>query len=210
MKVGTDGVLLGAVAAGGKRILDIGTGTGLVAMMMSQRFTEAHIDGIDIDDDAVSQAMENVRLSPFAGKISVVKADIATYVAERYDSIVCNPPFFNETLECSDSQRNTARHTSAMPFATLLGSSARLLDDDGVMTIIVPKDKMCDIEHCCAYESLFITRRLYIKTVEHKEPKRVIMEIKKKPLTPLSTTQCLMENGERSMWYKLVTSEFYL
>jgi tRNA1Val (adenine37-N6)-methyltransferase len=109
MKVGTDGTLLGAWAnapEGSSSILDIGTGTGLVALMMAQRFPEATIHGIDIDTEAVAQATENVARSPFASRIMINRCD-ATKITdmEGYDAIVCNPPYFVDALTCPEKCR---------------------------------------------------------------------------------------------------------
>ena len=115
MKVGTDGMLLGAWAEMDKpdgRVLDIGTGTGLMALMMAQRYPEARVTAVDIDEMAVSQAVENVKASPFADRIEVLQADVNAFETEKkFDSIVCNPPFFNNVLICPDSQRTQARYT---------------------------------------------------------------------------------------------------
>ena len=95
MKVGTDGVLLGAWAEGGTHILDIGTGTGVVALMMAQRFPSANIDAIEIDREAAGQAADNVRCSPFADRVTVTHAALQDFrPSKSYDSIVCNPPYF--------------------------------------------------------------------------------------------------------------------
>ena len=121
MKVGTDGVLLGSWAKGGKRILDIGTGTGLIALMMAQRFPDANIDAIEIDENAVIQATENVLRSPFTKQIVVKHCSLQTYseTKEKYDSIVCNPPYFVDSLKSNDNNRTVARHTDALPFNDL-------------------------------------------------------------------------------------------
>ena len=118
MKVGTDGTLLGAWAHGGSSILDIGVGTGLIALMMAQRFPESHIGGIDIDHEAVEQALENVKASPFRN-IDVVEADAKSYGGSSFDAIVCNPPYFADSLQSPDMQRTIARHTVSLSFRDL-------------------------------------------------------------------------------------------
>lgn len=211
MKVGTDGVLLGATAEGGMDILDIGTGTGLVALMMAQRFPEASITGIDIDEGAFIQAQKNAAASPFAERITIEKADITAFTScSPFDCIVCNPPFFENALSCPDSQRAMARHTSALPFNVLLQKVAALLSEDGRCTIIIPTDCLGRIEEECAYNNLFVYKKIFIKTVERKLPKRVIVTISKHCATLNSSTQCLMENGQRSTWYEEVCKDFYL
>ena len=123
MKVGTDGVLLGAWADGGQRILDIGTGTGLIALMMAQRFPAAEVTAVEIDEQAAMQACENVAASPFADRVNVIHDDILRYAdacAEGcFDAIVCNPPFFVNSLKNPDSKRALARHNDNLSFCQL-------------------------------------------------------------------------------------------
>ena len=114
MKVGTDGVLLGAWARGGRRILDVGTGSGLVALMMAQRFEDAEITAIDIEPGACLQARENVAASPFAGRIRVVETALQDFREGEYDAIVCNPPFYAGTLRSKSAiRRFTQAHCAA-------------------------------------------------------------------------------------------------
>lgn len=122
MKVGTDGVLLGAWAQGGTRILDIGTGTALIALMLAQRFPDAHVTGIDIDDEACQQARENVANTPFADRVEVVHEALQAFIPQEggvYDSIVSNPPYFHNSLKNPDERRAQARHTDALPINVL-------------------------------------------------------------------------------------------
>lgn len=212
MKVGTDGVLLGALADGGRSILDIGTGTGLIALMMAQRFPSSRVTGIDIDRDAVLQAQANVAASPFASRIDIIHSDFADFdTGSTYDSITCNPPFFENGAPCPDTQRSIARHAEALPFSTLIAKAAQLLADNGTMTLIIPTDSLSRIEEECAFASLFISKRIYIRTVERKPPKRVVVCImKRRPAETTIATHCLMRNGERSEWYSNVCKEFYL
>ena len=142
MKVGTDGTLLGAWAlmpgeASG-RVLDIGTGTGLIALMMAQRYPEAEVTAIDIDAGAVSQARENVAASPFARRVTVMEmalqqmgetSPVADQPSSRYDAIVCNPPFFVNSLVCPDARRTAARHASSLPLTDLAAAASVLLSD---------------------------------------------------------------------------------
>lgn len=212
MKVGTDGVLLGSLADGGQRILDIGTGTALAALMMAQRFPNALITGIDIDYDAVTQACHNVQISPFAERITIQNVDLKDFCPPiRYDSIICNPPFFEDSLNCPDYKRNIARHTNTLPYSTLFSKTASLLTEDGIFTIIIPTSCVKRIEQECAFASLYITQRIFIRTVEKKEPKRVILSMTKQmPNLIQNITQCLMNNGQHSEWYSKITEDFYL
>lgn len=211
MKVGTDGVLLGATADGGARILDIGTGTGLVALMMAQRFPDAVVTGVDIDKDAAIQAQENVLASPFADRVTIQEADIVSFApCSAFDCIVCNPPFYENALSSPDERRSAARHTSALPFNVLMRKVADLLSDDGLCTLIIPTDCLPRIEEECAYCNLFVVKKLFIKTTARKSPKRVIVTIGCHPSDIASSTQCLTEDGNKSAWYNDVCKEFYL
>ena len=225
MKVGTDGVLLGALATGGKKVLDIGTGTGLCALMLAQRYTDATITAIDIDKDACSQATENVSESPFGGRIEVIHAsleDFSETADSQYDAIISNPPYFEEELACPDNQRDKARHTTSLPFSSLIECSKSLLTDDGTLTLILPTSALSRIEEECAYASMFIVKKIYIRTTEKKVPKRVVIYIRKHPAPIESETQTLMIQNptvncklstvysKRSPWYEALTETFYL
>lgn len=178
MKVGTDGVLLGVLAHGAatpKRVLDIGTGTGLVALIVAQRFAEAMVDAVEIDADAAEQAMANVAQSPFAERINVVKSDICAYSAnEKYDLIVCNPPYFVNSLLNPDPQRAQARHTIALTFSQLACSAAKLLNPSGEFAVVLPADMLGEFEKCCLSEDLHLVSQVSIKTTPRKPSKRVV------------------------------------
>ena len=216
MKVGTDGTLLGAWAAAAQapgRILDIGTGTGLIALMMAQRFPEALVTAIDIDEMAVSQAAENVAASPFADRISVVAADVQTFrTAEKFDSIVCNPPFFEDSLTCPDPQRTEARHTVTLGYRQLMESVFRLLKDDGLFSVIIPTDCRARLESEAHLRGFFISRVCSIQTTPRKAPKRYMIEMTKQPVNEVDTTNGVLELSPqiRSDWYHELTKEFYI
>lgn len=219
MKVGTDGVLLGAWAQGGSRILDIGTGTGIIAMMMAQRFPDADITAIDIDAEACKQAAENVRESVFKGRIIVKEEALQSYCRNHleqqhplYDSIVSNPPFFVNSLRNPDARRTAARHTDSLSFAELFRSVSRLLTDDGVFSAIIPTDNEKEFT-CEGYLSgLYPARICQIKTTPGKQPKRsLIAFVRHRPLQTIITCEnMLTATGEKSEWYKELTNDFYL
>ncbi|MBR4730646.1 MAG: methyltransferase domain-containing protein [Prevotella sp.] len=215
MKVGTDGTLLGAWASaptGACRILDIGTGTGLIALMMAQRYPKAEVIGIDMDGGAVSQATTNAADSPFSNRIRIVLADIADFSVEPFDSIVCNPPFFVDSLTCPDSSRTMARHTGSLTYKTLIQSVKRLLKDDGLFSVVVPVDYRSQLLSEAALAGLILSRECAIKTTPEKAPKRCLMEFRKQPVTlVISTTETLeIRPGQRSDWYHRLTKDFYL
>jgi len=215
MKVGTDGTLLGAwtsAPAGVRRILDIGTGTGLIALMMAQRFPEAEVIGIDIDSEAVTQATTNVVASPFSNRVRIILANIADFSVEPFDAIVCNPPFFVDSLTCPDPSRTIARHTGSLTYKTLMQSVKRLLKDDGLFSVVVPVDYRSQLLSEAALAGLILSKECAIKTTPKKTPKRCLMEFRKQPVTlVVSTIETLEINpGQRSDWYHQLTKDFYL
>lgn len=212
MKVGTDGLLLGAWADGGKHILDIGTGTGLISLMMAQRFPAAFVDAIDIDADAASQAEENVLHSPFADRVSVRCVSIQNYsVEKRYDSIVCNPPYFTHSLLSPDAKRTLARHSVALPFDELFQNASRLLSDDGRFSIVVPVDASSQIDTYAAIAGLFLVRRCLVRTTPKKQPRRMLLTFSSNP-SPIIEEEGVIQNGpsEPSEWYLNLTRDFLL
>ena len=216
MKVGTDGTLLGAWAeapTGTARILDIGTGTGLIALMMAQRFPEAKIIGIDIDPDAVNQARENVADSPFADRIMINREDATKFEdKEGFDAIVSNPPYFVDSLTCPREQRTMARHAVSLNYKTLMHTANKLLKNDGILSIVIPTENIDDIQSLAAFEGLFVTRICKIKTTPNKMPKRQLVEIRKNPLDRIDYREEILEDnpGHRSEWYHILTKDFYI
>lgn len=215
MKVGTDGTLLGAWAhapEGKCRILDIGVGTGLISLMMAQRYPNAHITGIDIDSEACLQAIENVIKSPFSERISIVKGDIAFYDSEPFDAIVSNPPFFLNSLECPDKNRTIARHSQSLSYKTLLKSTSRLLKDTGLFSLIIPKESLSSIESEASLNRFILSRKYSIKTTPKKSPKRYLLEYVKTAFDNVELKEEILELSPKlkSEWYKNLTDEFYL
>jgi len=212
MKVGTDGLLLGAWAQGGSRVLDIGTGTGLIALMMAQRFPDAHVDAIDIDADAAAQAEDNARRSPFADRVAVRCVSLQEFEIEReYDSIVCNPPFFTQSLQSPDNKRTLARHSVALPFDDLFRHARRLLSEDGVLSIVVPSDALSQIETAAAMNSMFLVRRCLVRTTRNKPVRRLLLSFSQKP-SPFQNEEGIIQEAinEPSEWYRNLTCDFLL
>ena len=142
MKVGTDGTLIGAwfsANCNNCRILDIGTGTGLIAIMAAQRFSDAQIIGIDIDSDCIEQARENVAASPWSERISIIHSALQEFTSSKgFDVIISNPPYFVDSLLSPDDKRSTARHTTSLSFSDLFDGVERLLAQDGTFALILP------------------------------------------------------------------------
>lgn len=205
MKVGTDGTLLGAWANGGSRILDIGTGTGLIALMMAQRFADAYVTGIDIDEKAVEQARSNVAASPFGQRVIIEECDVEM-VKGVYDCIVSNPPFFSDSLKCPDESRTMARHTDTLPYDKLIHHICRLLSDDGEASLIIPFDCLSRLESEAVLHGLFKTRECAVRTTPTKQPRRYLLAFRKHPASLFEKTELTIG----SETYLKLTKEFYL
>ena len=204
MKVGTDGVLLGAWAKGGPRILDIGTGTGIIALMMAQRYPEAQVTAIDIDEGSFRQAEQNVSQSPFLGRISVLQQAVQEHLGE-YESIVSNPPFFIDSLQAPDEQRNMARHTATLSYAELMKAAYRLLADNGEFSVVIPFDYRRRMEDEAVFVGFFPSRVCGVKTTERKPAKRYLLAFRKHPC-PCEKSEITIGNEA----YNRLTEAFYL
>lgn len=214
MKVGTDGVLLGAWTDlhSSSRILDIGTGTGLIALMLAQRNPEAFITAIDIDMEAVEQAHGNIQSSPWKNRVEVIQQDICTFIPNAlFDTIVSNPPYFIDSLKCTDIQRNTARHTDTLDAEHLLSKVAELLTPNGRFSLILPADQTNDLLRLAAIHGLYPSRHTAVITRPGLAPKRILIEFRKKKET-LQTNELVIEL-ERHIYsedYIALTKDFYL
>lgn len=252
MKVGTDGVLLGAWAPGienfdgdafgdivekgrNLQILDVGTGTGLIALMMAQRFPYAKVVGIDIDEDACEEACDNVAKSPFANRVEILQCRLQDFCLERlardgknmnagstdvlemegtsgrFDVIVSNPPFFVNSLKNPDSKRTMARHTDTLPFRDLWHGVRRLLAENGTFSVILPAEVKDDFVAEGCMSGFYLVRQCAVKTVPRKQPKRYLMTFSRHRQNEYeSNVEVMMTaDGKRSEWYAKKTDEFY-
>lgn len=208
MKVGTDGVLLGAWAPLGSRILDVGTGSGLIARMLMQRYPEAEVEGIDIDEAAVAQAKEN-GVRAFQARLQDWKSDIG----DCYDLIVSNPPYFQNSLKNPDRGRELARHTDSLGYEELIAHSARLLKEEGQLALILPAEAEEEIRNLAAPYSLFPTHITRVYSKETKPARRVILAFSRKnSIVGLIEDSLVLEDekGGRSAAYSKLCEEFYL
>ena len=185
MKVGTDGVLLGAWAEGGNKILDIGTGTGLIALMMAQRYPHSIIDAIDIDKGALKDATSNVANSPFSERINIIQSSLQSFRLQTdnekqsllYDAIVSNPPFFINSLKNKVQNRSFSRHTDTLSFSDLCRHASRLLKDNGTFSIIIPFENRGIVESEAIMSGLSISYVINIKTKESKNIKSFFYQL---------------------------------
>lgn len=210
MKVGTDGVLLGAWCPTGTRILDVGTGSGLIARMLMQRCPEAEVEGIDIDPAAVEQAREN-GVRALHARLQDWKLEIG----DCYDLIVSNPPYFQNSLKNPDAGRKTARHTDTLSYEDLIKHSARLLTKHGQLALILPAESETEILELTARYSLYCTHITRVYSKETKPARRVLLAFSRDtdiPIYRYTEDSLVLENetGGRSAAYQELAKDFYL
>lgn len=217
MKVGTDGVILGAWTSvdGAEKALDIGTGTGLLALMLAQRSDLLTIDAIELDPGAARQAEENVAGSVFSGRIAVRQADFRNYNPGRrikYDLIICNPPYFSGSKLPDSRERGIARHSGTLATSDIFKGSSRVLNEKGKLSIIVPAENAGIITEEAKIAGLYPVRQLFIHPSPEAGPKRICFEFTREVQEPFKETVTI-EHGPRHDWtdeYRHLTREFYL
>lgn len=217
MKVGTDGVLLGAWADvhDSLSIMDIGAGTGLIAMMLSQRNLQAHLTAIDIDEDAVNQATENVSKSPFTSQIvvkSVSLQDFAEQTAEKFDHLVTNPPFFIDSLRSPDEARSRTRHAETLTLNHLFSYGRKLIADGGKLSLILPSEQRDTAESLAGKNRWFISRVNTVYPLPQAKPKRVLMEFSTQPVENIVKDELTIESSHLTYTPEFVSlvKDFYL
>ncbi len=214
MKVGTDGVLLGAWApvAKAKHILDVGTGTGLIALQLAQRNQYAKVIAVEIDPSAASQAKENVDCSPWADRIDVVCSDFRYFQSEaKFDLIVSNPPYFMDALKCPDERRNMARHTGGLNYDLLFHHAAHLLEEEGCISIIIPVEAEKAVINAAWDNKLFPSNCLRIITKPGKPCRRVLFTFKFQNKKCVEESLCIeVEHNNYTPEYIALTKDFYL
>ena len=211
-RVGTDGVLLGALASveGVTKILEIGTGTGLVSLMLAQRQPDAEIIAIDISEDAVAISKENFKNSKFKDRIEVIHQDFKNYETEkRFDLIICNPPFFELNSSVKDI---VARQKIELDFLELIRKSAKLLSDKGRFAVIIPSDSADNFIQQAKEYQLFLVNKINIYGIENGTLRRNILEFSNNNNLPLQVSNFVIEKSPRkySDQYLELTKEFHV
>lgn len=225
MKVGTDGILLGAWVSceGAGKLLDIGTGSGLIALMAAQRCAAGgdrrfHITGIDIDADAAAQAAENFAASPWAEQLSALPVSLADFVAEghagEFDVIVCNPPYYitGKSIIPAGAQRSAARRDAELSLDDILQASATLLAPDGLLALILPTFREGDLLAAASAAGLRVARRCLVRTTPRKAPSRLLVEMAHEVAGLPAKGNCAAETCLTigSEEFKTLTGDFYL
>lgn len=215
MKVGTDGTVLGAWVDVGhaKRALDIGTGTGLISLMIAQKNTDLQIDAIDIESNAIQQAETNVAQSPFSKRIRLCQTAMQDFAAAdtRYDVIVTNPPFFTETLKSPDKKRAIARHADSLTAEELICFSAQRLTDNGRLSVIYPYEYRDRLISLGREYNIYPSRITNLYPTPQSAPKRILLEFSKTEKGPIEND--LIIETERHVYsdeFKYLMKDFYL
>ena len=221
MKVGIDGVLRGAWADvyGAARILDIGTGSGLLALMLAQRSEtlKAQIDAVEIDPEAAQQASENVSQSPWSDRIRVMREDISVFAARDsihardYDLIVCNPPFFLDDLESEKKAERTARHSTRRFRQSLVNSARTLLGAEGKLSLVLPASQCNELVDAAKNLGLHVSRLTWVNPLPKRPFHRVLIELARHESEPLVQEMTIeTRHHEFSPQFAELTRNFYL
>ncbi|KUF44383.1 tRNA (adenine-N(6)-)-methyltransferase [Myroides marinus] len=218
MKVGTDGVLLGAwtpVDNNPYSVLDIGSGTGLLALMMAQRTGAEQIDGVEIDEHAHEQAVENFESSPWGDRLFCYHADLETFaneMEEEYDLIISNPPFYSEDYHTNDTQRDTARFQDAMPFDLLIEAVEYFLSEKGVFSVIIPAKEEDTMIRLAAEFGIYPFKVTRVRGNEQAEIKRSLIAFSRQLVEQIPLDELIIE-VERHQYtpeFQALVKDFYL
>ena len=218
MKIGTDGVLLGAwtpIENNPYSVLDIGTGTGIIALMLAQRSTAEQIDAVEIDEDAYEQATDNFENSPWSARLFCFHAGLDEFVEEpedEYDLIVSNPPFYSEDYKSSNEQRDLARFQDAMPFEDLIEAAALLLSENGIFSVIIlfkEEEKFLALAKDYELFPLKITR---VKGTPTSEVKRSLLAFSHNEISNFPIDELIIETARHiyTNEYIELTKDFYV
>lgn len=215
MKLGTDSVLLGACVDvdGVKSVLDVGTGTGVIALMIAQRTEgelQPQIDAIDIDLPSVEEAKENFENSPWADRLRVFHSALQDYPLKEYELIVSNPPYFDNSLLNPDSRKSGARHTFSLSYIDILEYARQSLSPQGRLALILPAEEEKRLIRTAVSYSLYPRSILRVRTVERKSPKRIVIEFSRIKLESRITNLTMSSEGKYTAEYNKLVEAFLL
>ncbi len=218
MKIGTDGVLLGAwtpIENNPKSVLDIGTGTGIIALMLAQRSNAEQIDALEIDESAYEQTVENFENSPWGDRLFCFHAGLDEFVddtEDEYDLIVSNPPFYSEEYRSENEQRDLARFQGAMPFEELVEAADLLLSENGIFSVIIPFNEEDRFIELCEEVELFPIKVTRVKGSPNTKIIRSLLAFKRYELAVLTADELVIEisRHEYTPEYVSLTKDFYI
>ncbi len=217
MKVGTDGVLLGAWAdvSNARRLLDVGAGNGLIAIMLGQRNAEAQIDAVEIEAEACAEASENMQNAPWAERLRVLHVSVQEYAAQApapYDLIVSNPPFFSGGTFSDQQDRASVRHTVKLPHGDLLAAVRALLQEQGRFCVILPVIEGLRFQEMATRYNLYCNKIMEVRPKADKPVERLLMQFEKTQ-KPLVEEMLILQKEGQNNWtedYIALTGDFYL
>ena len=217
MKIGTDGVLLGAWTSVGHdpyNVLDIGSGTGVLSLMMAQRSNAQQIEAIEIDDDAFEQCVENFEQSHWNDRLFCFHASLLEYIEavdEKFDLIICNPPFYSEDYKTQNKARDLARFSDAMPLEHIIYAVFNLLSDTGRFSIVIPYKAEKNVIEEAHVIGLYPNRILRVRGNETSALKRSLIEFSYSK-NPVKTSELIIETSRHNYTedYIALTKDFYL
>jgi tRNA1Val (adenine37-N6)-methyltransferase len=218
MKIGTDGVLLGAwtsIENNPFSILDIGTGTGVIALMLAQRSQAEQIDALEIDEEAYEQSVDNFENSPWSDRLFCFHAGLDEFIEEpedEYDLIVSNPPFYSEDYKTETDQRDKARFQDAMPFEDLIEAADLLLSENGILSIIIPFKEEAHFLALAKESELYPMKITRVKGTPTTEVKRSLMAFTRNEISDFPIDELIIETARHvyTPEYIELTKEFYL
>ena len=218
MKIGTDGVLLGAwcpIDNNPFSVLDIGAGTGILSLMLAQRSNAEQIDSLEIDEEAYEQCVENFENSPWSDRLFCFHAGLDEFINEpedEYDIIISNPPFYSEDYKTESSQRDLARFQDALPFEDLIEAADLLLSENGIFAVIIPFKEEKKFIDLCAEVELYPIKVTRIKGTPTTEIKRSLLAFKRYELPVLEADELVIETSRHQYTdeYIELTKDFYL
>lgn len=214
MRINTDGVVLAASVAHHNplKILDIGTGTGVVALMLAQRFSNAHVDAVEIDFLAAETARKNVEQSVFSKQIGVYGVAFQDFEKNtKYDLIVSNPPFFVNDLKNEDERKGIARHAASNFFEMLIGKSASLLSATGKIWLVLPVKQALEVERLGALINLSVSEKIYMHSDENKPTFRVILCLEQGVVHLAERNFYIYQSNEvHTQAYRTLLKDFFL
>jgi len=212
--VTTDAVLLGAWVDATKaaHILDIGTGSGVLALMMAQKYSDAMIDAIDIDAASVEEAKFNFSQSPWSARLSATCQDFKSFETEKkYDLIITNPPYFIDSLPSTSMQKATAKHDGALTYEQLINGITKLITEDGEAFLILPFVNFDRLAQIADSHNLYIKNTLEVCSFQFKKPYVVLVSLRKQ-ISKTESEKLVIRNSDLSYTaaYQNLTAEFYL
>jgi tRNA1Val (adenine37-N6)-methyltransferase len=215
LRVGTDAMVLGSWAnpSGAMKILDIGTGCGVLALMMAQK-SGATVDAIDIDEPSVAEAQMNFSNSPWPGRIKTLQSSLQEFslnAGQVYDFILTNPPYFSNSLKSPVARQNLARHDASLSLPELVRHTGRLLSAKGLFSVILPFDQGANFRAACEKNGLHLNRTLTVLPKPASPPKRIVMEFGKlKNSSPVETELTILgHEGKFTAEYLALTGCFH-